>query len=89
MTRLQSLVLSGALLGALAGTAVAAPAPGKKALVCHGTASVTNPFVLIDVSVNSNPAAFDDTDGQSRNLDFPYDPTFPDCLTQFLAGQYL
>jgi len=59
--------------------------PAKKVLICHGTGSATNPYVLIDVSGNSDPARLDDTVGQSRNLDFPYDGSSPSCQAQ-LAG---
>ncbi len=89
MKRLHSLVLSAAVLATLAGTAAADPSPAKKVQICHGTASATNPWVLIDVSVNSDPVRLDDTAGQSRNADFAYNPAYPDCLTEYLAEHSL
>ena len=57
----SSLVVASAL-GALA-VAVAAQAggPADKVLLCHGTASANNPYVLISVSENALQGHFDGT----------------------------
>lgn len=52
MRRALALVAAAAATSMLwAGAAGAAPA--EKVLICHGTASETNPYVLIEVSANS------------------------------------
>lgn len=58
MTKLAKL----ALLLATLGTIVAAPAPAAdegKVLICHGTASATNEWVLVSVSVSALSGHFD------------------------------
>ena len=68
-----------AALGALA-VAVAAQAGGAAGtvLLCHGTASATNPYVLISVSENALQGHFDGTapgHGEQNNPDLFYDTT--------------
>ena len=52
-----------AALGALAVTVTAQGATDEKVLVCHGTASASNPLVLIEVSQNTLNGHFDVQDG--------------------------
>ena len=52
-----------AALGALAVAVTAQGATDDKLLVCHGTASATNPFVLIEVSRSALNGHFDVRDG--------------------------
>jgi hypothetical protein len=59
------------LAAALAGPAGAEPAP--KVLLCHGTASETNPYVLVSVSENALAGHFDGTapgHGKNNHPDF-------------------
>jgi hypothetical protein len=81
------LVAAAAVVAGVAGVAGARADSAGKIQLCHGTASATNPFVLIDVSLNAVPAQMTDT-GQ-REQTFQYDPTYPTCLEQFLANQTL
>jgi hypothetical protein len=60
--------------------------PAKKVLVCHGTGSATNPYVLIDVSGNSDPARLTGNGEQNRAADFLYDGTSPSCEAQLAGG---
>ena len=80
------LVLTAVVVASIVGVTGAHAGQGK-AQVCHGTASDTNPFVLIDVSVNALPAQLKDSD--SRAQSFVYDPSYPTCLDQFLANNNL
>ncbi len=57
-----SLSVAGAL-GALAVAVAAQGATDEKLLVCHGTASATNTFVLIEVSQSAFNGHFDLQDG--------------------------
>jgi len=74
-------------LGALI-LAVAAQAGGgnEKVLLCHGTASATNPYVLIDVSVNALQGHFDGTapgHGEKNNPDMLFRPLeYETCAAQ-------
>lgn len=52
-----------AALGALAVAVTAQGATDEKVLVCHGTASATNPLVLIEVSQSALNGHFDVEDG--------------------------
>jgi len=81
------LVVAAAAVASVAGVAGARADNAGKVTLCHGTASDTNPFVQITVSANAVPAQMMDT-GQ-REQTFQYDPSFPTCLDQFLAGQNL
>ena len=80
-----SLVAAGSL-GALA-LAVAAQAGGsaQKVLLCHGTASATNPYVLISVSPNALQGHFDGTapgHGANNAPDMIYDGVSATCEAQ-------
>lgn len=81
------LAVAAAVVASIAGVAGTRADSQGKAQVCHGTASDTNPFVLIDVSVNALPAQLAKSD--SRAQSFLYDPTYPTCLAQFLANNNL
>ena len=75
MTRNARLGLAvGALALVGAGlTASASAEPAGKVLTCHGTASETNPYVLISVSENALAGHFDGTapgHGPRNNPDF-------------------
>jgi hypothetical protein len=65
------------------GIAAAAHASsGEKVLLCHGTASDSNPYVLISVSENSLPGHLDGPssgDGKNRRPDFLLEPGRSDC----------
>jgi ABC-type sugar transport system substrate-binding protein len=58
--------------------ASAAQAAGGKVLICHGTASDTNPYVLISVS-ESAAATHLDGHGQSNHPDFLLPSGKSDC----------
>jgi len=82
------LAVTAAVVASIAGVTGARADSQGKAQVCHGTASDTNPFVLIDVSVNAVPAQIALTD--SRMQSFVFDPTqFASCWDQFLANYSL
>ena len=81
------LAVAAAVVASIAGVTGARADSQGKAQVCHGTASDTNPYVLIDVSVNALPAQLKDSD--SRAQSFLYDPAYPSCLAQFLANNNL
>ena len=62
------------------GTAQAAPA--DKVLICHGTASDSNPYVLISVSENALAGHFDGTapgHGENNHPDFLLPSGASDC----------
>lgn len=67
-------------------TSAAQAADAGKVLLCHGTASDTNPYVLISVSAN---AAANHLDGHGKNNypDFllPFGST--DCSGSTVAGE--
>jgi len=58
--------------------AAAAQAGGGKVLICHGTASETNPYVLISVSVNAADTHLDGH-GQNNHPDFLLPAGATDC----------
>jgi len=58
--------------------ASAAQAGGGKVLICHGTASDTNPYVLISVSENAE-ATHLDGHGQNNYPDFLLPVGWTDC----------
>lgn len=85
----SSVVVAGAL-GALA-VAVGAQAGGSagKVLLCHGTASAKNPYVLISVSENAVSGHFDGTapgHGWRNAPDFLLSDKYTTCEDQ-LAGE--
>jgi hypothetical protein len=81
------LVVAAAAVASIGGVTGARADSDGKVVLCHGTAAATNPFVQISVSVNAVPAQMMDTGNRAQT--FVYDPTFPTCLDQFLAGQNL
>jgi hypothetical protein len=66
----KKIISSVALVAGLAGLGVAAAPsgaePAEKVRVCHGTASETNPYVLIEVSANALRGHIDEADGQAH-----------------------
>jgi hypothetical protein len=84
-----SLVAANAL-GALV-FAVAAQAGGgaETVLVCHGTASATNPYELISVNANALQGHFDGAapaHGWQNAPDMLFDPSFASCEDQAAAS---
>lgn len=66
-----------------------AQASGGKVLICHGTASDTNPYVLVSVSENAS-AAHVDGHGQNNYPDFLLPADSADCsggLVPEVAGE--
>jgi len=81
------LVVAATVVASIAGVTGAHAGQGK-AQVCHGTASDTNPFVLIDVSVNALPAQLAPT--TSRWQSFVFKPTlYASCWDQYVAEHSL
>ena len=81
------LAVTAAVVASIAGVTGARADSQGKTLLCHGTASDTNPYVVISVSVNALPAQLADSD--SRAGTFEYNPTYPSCLAQFIAEHSL
>jgi hypothetical protein len=56
------------------------PPPGHKVTICHGTASETNPYVLITIDEHALPAHFgpDGPGGESGHGAESAPDTFPD-----------
>jgi hypothetical protein len=52
--KLRVLVTALAIGAALFGTSATVTTGGDKVAICHATGSATNPYVLIEVSVNAN-----------------------------------
>jgi hypothetical protein len=77
-------LVAAAVVASVVGVTGVRADPLPKVQICHGTASATNPFVLITVSGNAADAQLAQTD--SRQQSFVYDPSFPTCLDQFLGG---
>ncbi len=83
----SSLVAAGAF-GAFA-VAAQAGGPADKVLLCHGTASAKNPYVLISVSENALQGHFDGSapgHGWRNAPDFLLLPGYASCEDQ-LAGE--
>ena len=80
-------------LGVLA-VAVAAQtgSAADKVQICHGTASDSNPYVLITVSANAQDTHLVGQDGtapghgRQNAPDFVYKPQYLTCDVQFAAG---
>ncbi len=82
----RAIVLTATLLGTLAAGTVAQAGNGNEVLLCHGTASATNPYVLISVSENALNGHFDGSEpghGWQNAPDFLFDPTYGSCAEQF------
>ena len=67
-------------------TAAAQAGNGGKVLLCHGTASDSNPYVLISVSVNA-AATHLDGHGQNNHPDFLVADGTTDCLVGAAVGE--
>jgi hypothetical protein len=67
-------------------TAAAQAANGGKVLLCHGTASDSNPYVLISVSANA-AATHLDGHGQNNHPDFLLPDGGTDCSTGLTGGE--
>jgi hypothetical protein len=81
----RPLVASATVLCGLAVAAGAQAGGGNgKVLICHGTASDTNPWVLISVSENAVPTHLDGH-GWQNSPDFLYDSTYATCADQAAA----
>jgi hypothetical protein len=86
MNRLHRRVVGAVALASSLAAVTAAHAGGDgKVLVCHGTASDSNPYVLISVSANALSTHLDGHGWQS-SPDFVYDPSFASCADQAAAG---
>jgi len=71
-----ALVLAACAISGIA--AAGAQAGGGKMLICHGTASDTNPYVLINVS-ESAAATHLDGHGENNHADFLLPEGWSDC----------
>jgi len=86
----RSSLVAASALGALA-VAVAAQAGGaaEKVLLCHGTASAKNPYVLISVSENALQGHLDGTapgHGWQNAPDFKLNDGYATCADQLADG---
>lgn len=80
-----------ATLALVAGGVVASASGSQqdKVLICHGTASEKNPYVLIEVSASALAGHFDGTapgHGQNNAPDFLPGDGATDCEGGFLGG---
>ena len=87
----RSSLVAASAVAALA-VAVAAQAGGgaDKVLLCHGTASVTNPYVLISVSENALQGHFDGTapgHGWRNAPDFLLSAIYATCEDALAGGE--
>jgi opacity protein-like surface antigen len=81
----SSLLAVGAAGALAAAVAAQAGAPADKVSLCHGTASDTNPYVLIHVSENALQGHFDGTapgHGWQNAPDFLFNPKYASCEEQ-------
>lgn len=88
-TARASLVAATTLVALALAAAAQAGDDAEKVLVCHGTASETNSYVLISVSANALEGHFDGTEpghGWRNAPDMLFDPTFATCAEQAAAG---
>ena len=83
MKRFSATVASAVVCGMVA---VSAQAGGGKVQICHGTASDTNPYVLVDVSANAASTHLGGHGAQNAP-DFVYDASFGSCAAQAAAGR--
>jgi hypothetical protein len=77
-------VLALSALALVAGASVASAADEHKILICHGTASEPNPYVLISVDESALAGHFDGTapgHGPQNNPDLYFDPVSGLCVT--------
>jgi hypothetical protein len=84
MRRITRATLAAAVCGlcSVGMTAAAQADNGGKVLLCHGTASDSNPYVLISISVNGLAGHFDGTapgHGKNNHPDFFPAPGSTDC----------
>jgi hypothetical protein len=82
MRRITRAMLAVAACGVCSVGTVAAASNGDKVLLCHGTASEKNPYVLISVSENALAGHFDGTapgHGKNNHDDFLPPAGSSDC----------
>jgi hypothetical protein len=76
------LVLAAAVVASIVGVTGGRADPMSKVLLCHGTASATNSWVVIDVSGNALPAQT--ADNPAREITFQFYPDqFTSCADEF------
>jgi len=88
MRRITRVALA-AIVCAAGVTAVAQGANGGKVLLCHGTASDSNPYVLISVSVNALAGHLDGTapgHGKNNSPDYLLPAGSTDCSGDWNAS---
>ena len=84
----MSLVVAYTLTALALAAAAQAGGDAEKVLVCHGTASQSNPYVLISVSTNALEGHFDGTapgHGWKNAPDMVFDSAFETCAGQAQA----
>jgi phage protein U len=82
MRNVCSLAVTVVLLGT---AAIATAQAGDKVPICHATGSATNPYVLVDVSVNASDTHLNGH-GQNNSTDFVFDQSSDSCAAQLAGG---